>query len=565
MTSQHRSSATRPATASLEDPLYYLRNFETVVGWVRSRHGDLLTGEETARLDNLMALSSPARALLVRLVMRRGDLFRRSRLHYDELGADVDTALGELARDQWIDDQPELTIDELFHLLTLPELREAFSRTIRSRALPRSQRKSDLLMHLRASLPESKPMADWWPDRHEIIVRFLADDLFERLRLMFFGNLRQDWSDFVLVELGHQRYESVPLSTKSRAFQTREAVDRYLLMQRCRDRLDEGESPATVWPDLPARDDDNAWLESRRSRLLLELGRLAHRAGDTALALNAWADSGHRDARVRRLRLLEREGQHQRAWDELTAAMDAPRSDSETRALERLWKRLAKRLNRAVPASDPSAGAPETTLTLPNPDGLPVEWVVQAHLQRENAPVFYVENTLLNGLFGLLCWPALYAPLPGAFFHPFHAGPADLYREDFVARRQSLFDDCLAALDRGDYRERIRTTWREKWGITCPLVVWSALPESLLELALSLIPPEHLRVVFDRLLRDLRHNRSGLPDLIRFDRQHRGYEMIEVKGPGDRLQDHQRHWLEFGLSHGLPMAVYHVRWAETDP
>ena len=29
------------------------------------------------------------------------------------------------------------------------------------------------------------------------------------------------------------------------------------------------------------------------------------------------------------------------------------------------------------------------------------------------APVHYVENTLINGLFGLLCWPAIFAPLPG--------------------------------------------------------------------------------------------------------------------------------------------------------
>jgi len=36
--------------------------------------------------------------------------------------------------------------------------------------------------------------------------------------------------------------------------------------------------------------------------------------------------------------------------------------------------------------------------------------------------------------------------------------------------------------------------------------------------------------------------------------------MIEVKGPGDRLQDNQLRWLEFCREHGLPVDVCHVRW-----
>ena len=38
------------------------------------------------------------------------------------------------------------------------------------------------------------------------------------------------------------------------------------------------------------------------------------------------------------------------------------------------------------------------------------------HLQQDDAPVHYVENTLLCSLFGLLCWEAIFAPLPGSFF-----------------------------------------------------------------------------------------------------------------------------------------------------
>jgi hypothetical protein len=38
--------------------------------------------------------------------------------------------------------------------------------------------------------------------------------------------------------------------------------------------------------------------------------------------------------------------------------------------------------------------------------------------------------------------------------------------------------------------------------------------------------------------------------------------MIEVKGPGDRLQDNQRRLLEYCMSHGMPVEVCWVKWAQ---
>ena len=43
----------------------------------------------------------------------------------------------------------------------------------------------------------------------------------------------------------------------------------------------------------------------------------------------------------------------------------------------------------------------------------------------------------------------------------------------------------------------------------------------------------------------------------------RRYDMIEVKGPGDRLQDNQRRWLAFFHHHEMPVAVCYVRWADS--
>src|SRR2546430_1838314 len=50
----------------------------------------------------------------------------------------------------------------------------------------------------------------------------------------------------------------------------------------------------------------------------------------------------------------------------------------------------------------------------------------------------------------------------------------------------------------------------------------------------------HLEACFMRILSDIRANRCGLPDLVQFWPGERRYRLIEVKGPGDRLQDNQR-------------------------
>jgi len=177
-----------------------------------------------------------------------------------------------------------------------------------------------------------------------------------------------------------------------------------------------------------------------------------------------------------------------------------------------------------------------------------------------------VENTLITGLFGLLCWPTLFDPLPGAFFHPFHTGPADLTRDDFVSRRQAAFDRCFATLEDGSYRQRIWDTFEAKQGLANPFVVWPVVTRELVELALDCIPAKDLASLFRRLLANIRDHRSGFPDLIQFYPQapKPGYRMIEVKGPGDRLQDHQVRWLHFFADRGITASVCYVRWRDED-
>ena len=166
----------------------------------------------------------------------------------------------------------------------------------------------------------------------------------------------------------------------------------------------------------------------------------------------------------------------------------------------------------------------------------------------------------MNSLFGLLCWQAIFAPVAGAFFHEFQAAPADLLAPDFRARREPQFAQCFEQLDSNAYRDTICHNFQHKQGIQSPFVFWGVMSEALLGMALDCLPPRHLKACFGRILSDIRANRCGLPDLVQFWPQQRRYQLIEVKGPGDRLQDNQIRWLTFCVTQGIPVSVCHLSW-----
>ncbi|AGZ35562.1 VRR-NUC domain-containing protein [Pseudomonas sp. SWI6] len=543
---------------SVDDPLYYLHNFRQVLLWVEQRYADLLDTHELAFIQAFAQLEVPAQALMVRMVMRKGELFRSDRLDYAEIG-DPMLALQPLQALGWVAEPASLSLEHLFALLRKDELAACFAGQL---TRPRAS-KSDMFAQLQPLALEPRPLAEWYVDAPMRIVQWRLQVLCDRIRLLFFGNLYQDWSEFVLADLGLLRFETVPFSHDSRALRERAEVDLAMTLHRCAEGLEQGESPVAILTTLQGLSCDNPWLARRRSRLLFALGQQCERLGDWDQALAVYAQSNHAQARIRQVRVLERSERWPQALEMAQQLAAAPANALEVQALERMLPRLVRKLG--GPAQKRSRTAPLTLLELELPRelaALGVEQAVRQHLAGQGAVVHYVENTLFNSLFGLLCWDAIFAPVPGAFFNPFQSGPQDLHDSDFQQRRAALFDACLARLDDGSYRQAMRECYIAKHGLQSPFVFWGQLSEALLDQALDCLPAAHLKHCFTRLLQDIRNNRAGMPDLIQFWPEQGRYQMVEVKGPGDRLQDNQLRWLAFCAEHDLPVAVCHVRWSE---
>ena len=549
-------------------PLYYLANFQTALDWISARYSDLLSPEEGEFIQQFSALATPSRALLVRLAMRKGEHFRSSKIDYDEIG-DITQAAQPLCALGWLRTDAAIDLPTLFNLLRRDEiLRQLPAAGTLAPSGRKGLTKAALLEHLMTALesadssPREQPLRNWCPGLDDSLYSLTVNALCDRLRLMFFGNLNQTWAEFVLADLDIFRYEVVAIAPESRGFRCRGDVDYYLHWHHCREAFEGGQPIHDVLELLGEPVTSNPYLLARHDKLVFRMARQLEREGAWDSALSLYRNCGHAGARQRRIRIFENSGSLQEARALAAEALKAPESDSEQQLVERALQRLGRRLGlpgQRVPAQQP-AGRIE--LELPRPDHGSVERAVCEHLATSEAPVYYVENALISSLFGLLCWKAIFAPVPGAFFHPFHNGPVDLHSSDFRQRRADLFDECLGHLQTGRYQEVIRTHYASKFGIQSPFVYWG-LSQEILDLALLCLPAEHLHGWFERLLRDIRANRAGMPDLIQFWPRERRYRMIEVKGPGDRLQDNQRRWIAFCARHDMPVHVCHVQWTET--
>ena len=330
---------------------YYLHNFERALQWLGQRYGDVLDAQEQQFLADFAQAPMPSQALMVRMLMRRGPWFRADKLVYDEI-PDVHAAAQPLLALGWIDADADMALAELFALHTKPELLQIFANA----GLARSLRKADMLAQLAQWAQQSDPGTEqeaqeqlqpyhrWHPQAEHAAWRVTVGELAEGLRLMFFGNLHQDWSEFVLADLGIFKYETVAFDAQSRAFQTRADVQGYRQLQQWRQAVDEDEDRQALMDALTTWRSANPWLQQRHAKVLLRLGQACERSQSWALAEQAYAASPYPGARHRRMRVLERMERFDEALALASAAAQQPESDEESQRLARMLPRLRRHL-----------------------------------------------------------------------------------------------------------------------------------------------------------------------------------------------------------------------------
>jgi hypothetical protein len=536
---------------------YYLDHFRQVLEAVRQRYGFLLDPTEVAHISRIRALGEPAQSLYARLVNRRGPCFRLDRLSYPDIPG-LDAAVADLLAQGLLvpcDTELEAAVrPRLYNCFTLPELRARLT----DHRLPRALRKDDLLAWLEtwdggpawlAGLLAGHP-----------VLRLPAHDPWPFLRFLFFGDLRDNLSDFVTRELGLIVTERVEPEKLRPQFETRRAaVDAYRM--------------ACLYAEFRSLRDAQPVLETLRwwqgqmiertalaagvttfDRLVDRLGRRLERAGAAAEALSLYATSPLAPARERRARLLLKHGQRHAAIG-LLEVMAEDGADAEEAYVAR---QLLARLTKTAKRSEARAFQQSSRHIVLDDSGQSVEAATLGHYRRAGWHGVHSENWLWNAIFGLLLWDIIYDPDVGAFHSPLQFAPADLHDPGFYARRQARIEGRLAMLhDPAGSFAVIAQHHDSKAGIANPFVSWHADLLALIRIAIDRLPAKGLGDVLRRFAQDIKRRSRGFPDLFLWTTNE--YRFVEVKSENDQLSAAQYQWLRFLDEAGIAVSLDRVQ------
>ncbi|TRY67681.1 hypothetical protein TCAL_02942 [Tigriopus californicus] len=172
------------------------------------------------------------------------------------------------------------------------------------------------------------------------------------------------------------------------------------------------------------------------------------------------------------------------------------------------------------------------------------------------------EGAVVNTICALLFWDILYdLDIPDAFRSPSQPVPLDFNTDDFYLARKPQIDDRLDDLLHWtdlELNDWVQERWEQSHGVIS-LVNWDLFHN--VEHILGLIhcfKRDQLHGICDRLIKKHRYTRSGYPDLTLWNPETKTVEIVEVKGPNDRLSNKQILWLDYLNSLGVKAVVCHV-------
>lgn len=533
---------------------YYLNNFKQLVDFVFEIYSDVLSPPEKEFYQIFHTLEEDSQRLYIRLLCRSKSLFRLSRLSYPEI-SNLDHAARQLAQYGLAQLNPELSLSELLALFTMAEIKTRLNSTA-LRGLSREVLEQCVIEH---SDETTIPLLC----RDETIIAVLGEECFASYKLCFFGNLHQDMTAFVLRDLGLHRFEHYRIDTTTRLFTSRPQLEAHLQYYRClqilTDTIEAGaESIMALHEQIPAATLEDTLLTRRRDRLINRLARALERLDLPDAALQLYQQAIRPPARERATRLQLKLGNIDHALELCKKILAAPMNEEEAVFASGFAYRSAKK--HARPWPKPPVFKPHEQHLELAPTDTTVE-IAAAHHFATDGDCYWVENTLFNGITGLAYWDIIFTPIRGAFINPFQSAPSDFHDPEFLQARARLIRQRQSEL--ADIVALSAIVWQHfhtKQNLRNPLVSWHALKEDLIAQVLERIPIEHWQAIFNRILADRQHNRTGLPDLIHFP-EAGGYRLIEVKGPGDKLQKNQLRWLQYFADHGIPYSVVYVSYA----
>ncbi|CAN1837764.1 Fanconi-associated nuclease 1 homolog [Linum perenne] len=600
----------------------YQQNFGLLVEEVLRSNLHLFTDEEKKFLDLFLSISDGSQRLFLRLYLRKGPWFRMSSISYPEI-LNLEDASSELCANGYmhsiehINDLKDSSMEEIFSLLTVSELREISGMLKKKGSL--STRKQDLVAELvslgRDGKCPSLPRLILDKTGTCIKITAKAESLIWRAERLFFLNGEQDLRAFLLVDLGVVKYPSYKCTISEQIFSGRcellayeEAIEVGQIMD---ESLDESDSEMVLRCVTIAQSrlyssctNDRAipsetraisfscfsasWVYSKVATLGISFLESKRRYNEAItllkMLLSLFTCDGRRGYWTLRLSIdLDHVGCPN---ESLTIAenglLDPWVRAGSKMALQRRIIRLAKPPRRWKPPSfvDPLKRKIKEVQIQGRPlncetgtksryygedgDQCGVEQLALQYYAGEGGgwQGVHTETGIWLTIFGLLMWDVIFCDVPNVFYNKFQTAPLDFGNDGFYAARKSVIESQLQKIHDGIAEEILITSWELHLGTACRGVNWERHSLSELRAVVTCTGGPCLASLCRILAEDYRSWSSGMPDLLLWRFHEEGYrgevKLVEVKGPRDSLSEQQRAWLLLLMDWGFNAEVCKV-------
>jgi len=174
---------------------YYLDYFNFLLDFIEKNYANIIGIRENSFIEKFQSLSFDAKLLFVRLSNRKGPAFRVSKLVYREI-PNIGPLLEELGRNQFISFDNKLNTEELLQLFTKIEITKVCKRHQWDQYYRSNNKKDDIIFSIIEHINEEIIKNSFFDE--DVIIFFECTELNVFLKLLFFGDLYSDMTQFVI-------------------------------------------------------------------------------------------------------------------------------------------------------------------------------------------------------------------------------------------------------------------------------------------------------------------------------------------------------------------------------
>ena len=509
-------------------PVYYYHDhFTEMLLFVSETYGAVLTECHRAFVRTFKALSKDAQCLLIRMINRRGRLFRHSAFRYAEI-VDARSALEELRNCNLV----RALVENDYAEFIVCHAKEALIRGGKDAGLAdirTSWSKAKLIEYFIGNV--TFETAHDHCGGGEFVA--LGDtEPVEFMLYLYFGKTEEDLKNFALRDLGIIRTNK---NAKLSARFTDEAEARACFhYSRLLARLEVNSEEvyrSAITATLDGPRCTTEYARDMRNKVAHRVGLYFEKQRETTLAIELYRAAPSADCNERLARLLYTGGDKTSAEELLRRMIEDPASDDEFMFASDFYARKFGGQRTGVCTALLRAAS---TLTVDDSWRGNPEAGVASVLRRQGHKVYYAENTLWHCLFGLLFWNELFET--GQLHSGFDWMPQCLKNKTFMRSFGQQIEGKLLAVQSRTALPPILRSVAAHWAKPNGIFAWDHVDMDALR-ALLHACPLGVAAILRLMSEDYQAMRDGFPDLM--TEMDEAVAFIEIKAEGDVIRRNQ--------------------------